>query len=94
MKKQVDGMEMLVLLLIIGGFPVNYFKYLRTLNIGDEIIYRYGNQERVYVVDVITVIYDTNWSYLYTTQDNRITLITCVEYEPYLRRVVQARERI
>ena len=85
-------MGILGLLLTIDGFPVNYFRDLRMLNVGDEIIYRYNNKERRFIVSIITVISDTDWSYLQSTEDNRITLITCVEYEPYLRRVVQAIE--
>lgn len=62
--------------------------------IGDEIIYRYNGQERIYVVTIITIIEDTNWSYLESTDDNRLTLITCLEYRPRHRRLVQAVERI
>lgn len=73
---------------------MNFFRDLRLLSLGDEIIYRYEGVERVFVVDVKTVIMDTDWSYLENTEDNRITLITCVEYEPELRRVIQGIERI
>ena len=76
-------------MLTIDGFPVNYFRDLKTLDIGDEIIYRYNGQKRIYVVTITTIICETDWSYLQDVGDNRITLITCVEYEPRLRRVVQ-----
>jgi len=74
------------------GFPVNYFQDLKTLEMGDEIIYRYDQTTRSYSVNVIEIIEDTDWSYLGYTEDNRITLITCVEGKPNLRRVVQGFE--
>ena len=43
-------------------------------------------------VETVTVIKDTDWTYLEETEDNRITLITCVENEPDYRRCVQAIE--
>jgi len=80
------------LLHIIDGYPVNYFGKLKDVQIGDEIIYKtkYGN--RKYKVHTKTVIKDTDWSYLKNTEDNRITLITCVENKPELRRCIQALE--
>jgi LPXTG-site transpeptidase (sortase) family protein len=38
------------------------------------------------------VIEDTDWSFLEGTEENVITLITCVEDMPNLRRAVQAKE--
>lgn len=43
---------------------------------------------------MITVIEETNWSYLENTVENKITLITCVENEPSYRRCIQATEII
>jgi len=80
------------LLHIIDGYPVNYFGKLKDLQIGDEIIYKTKYGTRKYVVDVKTIIKDTDWSYLKNTKDNRITLITCVENKPQLRRCIQAKE--
>lgn len=74
------------------GYPVNYFSNLKTLQMGDEIIYRYNDKVKKYMVSVIEVIEDTDWSYLKDTKDNRITLITCVENKPNLRRVIQGFE--
>ncbi|MCL2342126.1 MAG: sortase [Firmicutes bacterium] len=56
---------------------------------GDEIIYKYNGETRKYTIDTIEVIADTDWSYLEQTKDNRITLITCVEDQPKLRRAIQ-----
>lgn len=75
------------------GYPVNYFRNIKELNIGDEIIYKVNGKEKIYTVQITTVIEDTDWSYLEFTEDNRITLITCVENEPNYRRCVQAVER-
>lgn len=66
------------------------FGKLNTLEIGDEIRYKTSLGERSYEVSVIEVISDEDWSYLSRTEDNRITLITCVKGEPSKRLVVQA----
>ena len=39
------------------------------------------------------IIKDTEWKYLKNTEDNRLTLITCVENQPEYRRCVQAVEK-
>ena len=77
---------------IIDGYQVNYFGKLKDLQIGDEIIYKTKYGTRKYKVYVKTIIKDTDWSYLRNTEDNRITLITCVENKPELRRCIQALE--
>ena len=74
------------------GYPVNYFKRLKELQIGDEINYTTVFGTKTYKVEVVTVIEDTDWSYLEDTQDNRITLITCVENKPNYRRCIQGIE--
>lgn len=75
------------------GYRVNYFANIKDLQIGDEIIYEIENQSRTYLVNEITIIEDTDWSYLQETNDNRITLITCVENEPSYRRCIQGIEK-
>ena len=77
---------------IIDGFQKNYFEHLKELEIGDIIIYKTESGTKKYKVDVITIIEDINWSYLEKTEDNRITLITCVENKPEKRRCVQGIE--
>lgn len=74
------------------GYLVNYFKDIKLLKEGDEIIYKYNNVEKIYTVTENKIIKDIDWSLLESTQDNRITLITCVENEPEYRRCVQAKE--
>ncbi len=47
----------------------------------------------MYLIDKIEIIRNTDWSYLEKTEENKITLITCVENEPNLRRCVQATQK-
>ena len=48
--------------------------------------------KKTYKIDIIEIIKNTDWSYLDKTEENKITLITCVENEPKYRRCVQATE--
>ena len=82
----------MALLHTIDGYPINYFARLKELEIGDEIIYKNNSQIKRYKVNFITIIDDTNWSYLQETNENIITLITCVENEPSKRRCIQGIE--
>ena len=75
------------------GYEVNYFENLKSVKIGDEIIYQYNNFKMIYEIDTIEIIEDTDWSYLEKTDENKITLITCVENEPNYRRCVQATQK-
>lgn len=75
------------------GYDVNYFAQLKLLRCGDEIIYKFNDFEKTYIVVENRIIKDTNWSYLKNTDENRITLITCVENEPEYRRCVQGIEK-
>lgn len=74
------------------GYPVNYFQNIKKLSVGDIILYKKGRKTRSYKVEIVTVIKDDDWSYLEKTNENRITLITCVENEPRYRRCIQAVE--
>jgi LPXTG-site transpeptidase (sortase) family protein len=75
------------------GYPVNYFENLKKLKQGDEIKYTYGKFKKTYVVNKIEIIEDTDWSALEDSEDNIITLITCVENEPNYRRCIQGIEK-
>ena len=79
--------------LIIDGYKLNYFENLKNVSKGDEIKYKYEDFEKIYVVDKIEIIRNTDWSYLENTDENKITLITCVENEPDLRRCVQGTQK-
>lgn len=74
------------------GYPVNYFKDLHKLETGDKILYSYNGKTLTYVIDKIKVIKDTNWEPLKNTNENRITLITCIANEPEYRLCVQGIE--
>ena len=75
------------------GYEVNYFKNLRLLKKGDEIKYKYNQFEKIYEVEKCRIIKDTEWEYLENTEDNMLTLITCVENQPEYRRCIQAVEK-
>lgn len=74
------------------GYNKNYFSKLHDIKIGDEIIYKIGDNIRKYKVDKKVEIDSYDWSYLNQTNDNRVTLITCIDNEPSKRLVVQAVE--
>ena len=74
------------------GNKYSYFARINELEKGDKIIYKTKFYERTYVVEKKTVIYDTDWSYLQSTKDNRITMITCIKNKPNQRLCVQAIE--
>lgn len=74
------------------GYPINYFAKLKELKVGDKIIYKTDYGIKMYSVELITVITDTDWSYLQETKENKITLITCVENQPSKRRCIQGIE--
>ncbi|MBQ2836216.1 MAG: class D sortase [Clostridia bacterium] len=75
------------------GYEVNYFKDLKLLKKGDEIIYKHNKFEKIYQVDKCRIIKDTEWEYLEQTEENILTLITCVENQPEYRRCIQAVEK-
>lgn len=74
------------------GYEYNFFENLKEVKINDEIIYTYENYKKTYIIDKIEIIENTDWSYLENYDENKITLITCVENEPKYRRCVQATE--
>lgn len=76
------------------GFPINYFEKVKDLKAGDEIIYKTPYGDKTYEINLSTVIEETDWSYLEQTNDNRITLITCVRNKPNKRLCIQAIEKV
>lgn len=74
------------------GYPINYFSNLKDLEIGDEIIYKTKYGIKRYIITLTIIITDTDWSYLQETEENKITLITCVENQPNNRRCIQGVE--
>ena len=75
-----------------GGGKGDYFKNLNTVKKGSEIHYQTDFGVRRYIVKTIAIIDETDWSYLQETEDNRITLITCVKGQKSKRLCVQALE--
>lgn len=75
------------------GYAVNYFARIKELKEGDEIIYKYNDFEKTYIVVENKIIKDTDWEELEETEENKITLITCVENEPEYRRCIQGIEK-
>ena len=76
------------------GYKNNYFENLKKLKEGDIIYYQYQNVKREYVVTKHIIIKDTDWTKLEETDENIITLITCVENQPEYRRCIQGIENI
>lgn len=72
---------------------MNYFEKIKNLEIGDEIYYSFEGIEKMYIVNSKNIIKDTDWKWLENTEDNRITLITCVENRPKYRLCVQGIEK-
>lgn len=65
---------------------------IRNLEIGDTITYSTVYGTRTYAVILVKTISDSDWSYLQTTADNRITITTCLANQPSKRVCVQAVE--
>ena len=74
------------------GYQNNYFENLKKLKLGDEIFYVCEDFKKEYIVDTLEIIKNTNWDYLANSDENKITLITCIENEPEYRRCVQGTE--
>lgn len=72
------------------GYKNNYFSRIKELKIGDKINYYINGNKFIYEVKEILIIYESDWSMLENTNDNRITLITCVENREKYRLCVQA----
>ena len=70
-----------------------YFQKLKNVSEGDEITYTTTLGTRNYIVQSVSRISETDWTKLEYTNDNRLTLITCVEDVPNQRLCVQAVEK-
>lgn len=75
-----------------SGNEGDFFKNLKKIKIGSEIYYQTNYGTKRYVVAVKEIIDEENWDYLKATEDNRITLITCVAGQKEKRLCVQAIE--
>lgn len=75
-----------------AGTNANYFADINKLQKGDEIYYKTKYGTKRYIVNTIVEIDSYDWSYLEQTEDNRITLITCVASKPNIRLCIQGIE--
>lgn len=73
------------------GYKVNYFKDLKQLQKGDEILYEFKSIKLKYLVTQNEIINDTDIQVIADTEENIITLITCVENQPEKRRCVRGK---
>lgn len=77
---------------LAGHNTTRFLANLKNVKQGDIIKYSscLGNKE--YQIETIKQIEETDWSMLEDTNDNRITIITCVKNQPNLRLCVQGIE--
>lgn len=76
------------------GYKVNYFSRIKELEKGDLIYYQYNDFKKAYEVEKEKIILDTDWSLLKNTEENYLTLITCLENVPQKRRCIIAKEKL
>lgn len=69
-----------------------FWAKLNTLQKGDKIIYTTLLGTKEYELSNIKIIKETDWSLLENTNENILTLITCVKGKPLQRLCVQALE--
>lgn len=69
-----------------------WFHDLHKLEKGDVVTYQTALGTRTYEVSEIKEIEETDWSMLGRTEDNRITMTTCMDEKPSKRLCVQAVE--
>ena len=74
------------------GCENSYFARINELEDGDIIKYKTKFFDRTYVVDNIQVIYETDWTLLESTEENKLSLITCIASKRNQRLCVQATE--
>ena len=74
------------------GNKFSFFARINELKGGDILTYKTKFYTREYRVDNIQVIYETDWSLLENTEENKLTLITCVQNKSNQRLCVQATE--
>ncbi len=69
------------------------WKNLHTIENGDTITYTSFLGTKEYEVNNVQEIIETDWTLLDNTEENYLTLITCVKGKPSLRLAVQAIEK-
>lgn len=74
------------------GNQYSYFARINELEKGDIITYQTKFYTRNYKVDNIQTIFETDWSLLENTKENKLSLITCIANKRNQRLCVQATE--
>ncbi len=74
------------------GCKNSYFARLNELEVGDIVKYKTKFYERTFIVDNKKVVYETDWSLLKSTEENKLTMITCITGRKEQRLCVQATE--
>ena len=69
------------------GSRNGFFDFVRHLQYGDIITLEAGGITRQYVMSIRLIVHETDLDSLMQFGDNRLTLITCVEYQRSQRRV-------
>ena len=72
------------------GYTNNYFEYIYKLENGDEIFYCYNNIRKKYKVEKKYVIQYDDFSLLDNSDENTLTLVTCISNSPDLRLCIKA----
>ena len=71
---------------------VAYFQDIHQLEKGDKLSYKTALGEREYRVAEVKEISEDDWTVLNRSEENRLTLITCITGKPNMRLMVQAVE--
>jgi len=74
------------------GSYAHYFEKINTLNVGDKIMYQTKLGTRVYAVSQVNEIDENDLSVLDCTNENTITLITCIKGQSEKRLCVKGIE--
>ena len=74
------------------GNQYSYFARINELEKGDIITYQTKFYTRNYKVNNIQTIFETDWSLLENTKENKLSLITCIANKKNQRLCVQATE--
>ena len=77
---------------LAGHNTYRFLANLKYVKEGDIIKYSSALGNKEYKVTTIKQIQETDWTMLQDTEDNRITIITCVRNKPKLRLCVQGIE--
>lgn len=73
-----------------NGYENNYFNRINELEVGDEINYHYFNIEKKYSVYEKNVIDERDFLSLNESNEDTLTLITCIDNSPSKRLCIKA----